>query len=84
MHINPDFAGLKELMYAWQHVIDLACHFLSGMEFNYLHWVLLQDIEDALAKVQARSRSTGGGESASRNQDEIRLAIREQQTVHYL
>jgi len=83
-HVSPEFAGLKELMYAWRRVIDLARRFPSGMEFNYPHQALLRGIEDALAKVQAGSGSTGGGGSAGRNRDEIRLAIREQQTVHYL
>jgi len=46
--------------------------------------VLLQGIEDALTKVQAGSRSTGGGGLTGRNWDEIRLAIRKQQTVYYL
>ena len=83
-HVSPEFAVLKELMYAWHRVIDLARRFPSGMEFNYPHRALLRGIEDALAKVQAGSGSTGGGGSAGRNRDEIRLAIREQQTVHYL
>jgi len=84
MHVGPEFAGLKELMYAWRRVIDLARRFPSGMEFNYPHRALLWGIEDALAKVQAGGRSTGGGGSAGRNRDEIRLAICKQQTVYYL
>ena len=83
-HVSPEFVGLKELMYAWRRVIDLARRFPSGMEFNYPHQALLRGIEDALAKVQAGSGSTGGGGSAGRNRDEIRLAIREQQTVYYM
>ena len=83
-HVSPEFAVLEELMYAWRRVIDLARRFPSGMEFNYPHRALLRGIEDALAKVQAGSGSTGGGGSAGRNRDEIRLAIREQQTVYYM
>ena len=83
-HVSPEFVGLKELMYAWRRVIDLARRFPSGMEFNYPHRALLRGIEDALAKVQAGGGSTGGGGSAGRNRDEIRLAIREQQTVYYM
>jgi len=48
MYVSPEFAGLKELMYAWRRVIDLARCFPSGMEFNYPHRVLLWDIENAL------------------------------------
>ena len=81
-HVSPEFAVLEELMYAWRRVIDLARRFPSGMEFNYPHRALLRGIEDALAKVQAGGGSTGGGGSAGRNRDEIRLAIREQQTVY--
>ena len=83
-HVSPEFAVLEELMYAWHRVIDLARRFPSGMEFNYPHRALLRGIEDALAKVQAGDGSTGGEGSPGRNRDEIRLAIREQQTVHYL
>ena len=83
-HVSPEFVGLKELMYAWRRVIDLARRFPSGMEFNYPHRALLWGIEDALAKVQAGGGSTGGRGSAGRNRDEIRLAIREQQTVYYM
>ena len=83
-HVGLEFAVLKELMYAWHRVIDLARRFPSGMEFNYPHRALLRGIEDALAKVRAGSGSTGGGGSAGRNRDEIRLAIREQQTVYYM
>jgi len=71
-------------MHVWRRVIDLARCFPSGMEFNYPHWALLWGIEDVLTKVQAGSRSTGGGGLTGRNQDEIRLAIRKQQTVYYL
>ena len=83
-HVSPEFAGLKELMHAWCRVIDLARRFPSGMEFNYPHRALLRGIEDALAKVQAGDGSTGGEGSPGRNRDEIRLAIRKQQTVYYL
>jgi len=83
-HVSPGFAGLKELMYAWRRVIDLARRFTSGMEFNYPHRALLRGIENALTKVQAEGRSTGGGGLVSRNRDEIELAIRKQQTVYYL
>ena len=83
-HVGLEFAVLKELMYAWHRVIDLARRFPSGMEFNYPHRALLRGIEGALAKVQAGSGSTGGGGSAGRNRDEIRLAIRKQQTVYYM
>ena len=83
-HVSPEFAVLEELMYAWHRVIDLARRFPSGMEFNYPHRALLRGIEDALAKVQAGGGSTGGGGSAGRNQDEIRLAIRKQQTVYFV
>jgi len=83
-HVSPEFAGLKELMYAWRRVIDLARRFPSGMEFNYPHRALLRGIEDALAKVQAGDGSTGGGGSAGRSRDEVRLAICKQQTVYYL
>ena len=79
-HVSPEFAVLKELMYAWRRVINLARRFPSGMEFNYPHRALLRGIEDALAKVQAGDGSTGGEESPGRNRDEIRLAIRKQQT----
>ena len=79
-HVSPEFAGLKELMHAWCRVIDLARRFPSGMEFNYPHRALLRGIEDALAKVQAGDGSTGGGRSVGRNRDEIKLAIRKQQT----
>ena len=79
-HVSPEFASLKELMHAWCRVIDLARRFPSGMEFNYPHRALLRGIEDALAKVQAGGGSTGGGRSADRNRDEIKLAIRKQQT----
>ena len=81
---SPEFAGLKELMYAWRRVIDLARRFTSGMEFNYPHRALLRGIENALTKVQAEGGSTGGGGLVSRNRDEIELAIRKQQTVYYL
>jgi len=83
-HVSPEFAGLKELMYAWRRVIDLARRFTSGMEFNYPHRALLRGIEDALTKVQAGDGSTGGGRLVDRNQAEIRLAIDKQQTVYYL
>ena len=79
-HVSPEFAGLKELIHAWRRVIDLARRFPSGMEFNYPHRVLLWGIEDALAKVQAGDGSTGGEGSPGRNRDEIKLAIRKQQT----
>ena len=86
-HVSPEFAGLKELMYAWRRVIDLARRFTSGMEFNYPHRALLRGIEDALTKVQAGGGSTGGtggAGSVGRNRDEIRMAIRKQVTVYYL
>lgn len=83
-HVSPGFTGLKELMYAWRRVIDLARRFTSGMEFNYPHRALLRGIENALTKVQAEGGSTGGGGLVSRNRDEIELAIRKQQTVYYL
>jgi len=83
-HISPEFVVLEELMYAWRRIIDLARHFPSGMKFNYPHWVLLWGIEDALAKIQAGDRSTGGRGLAGRNQDEIKLAIYKQQTVSYM
>ena len=86
-HVSPEFAGLKELMYAWRHVIELARRFTSCMEFNYPHRALLRGIEDALTKVQAGGGSTGGtggAGSVGRNRDEIRLAIRKQVTVYYL
>jgi len=83
-HVSPEFAGLKELMCAWRRVINLARRFISGMEFNYPHQALLRGIEDALTKVQAGGGSTGGAGSVGRNRDEIRLAIRKQETVYYL
>jgi len=83
-HVSPEFVGLKELMHAWCRVIDLARRFPSGMEFNYPHRALLRGIEDALTKVQAGDGSTGGERSPGRNWDEIKLAIRKQQTVYYL
>jgi len=73
-------------MRGWCHVISLAHQFKTGMEFNYPHWALLWRLDKALTCVKAEGCSARGGgqdETESRDQDQIRQTIHNQQPVTY-
>ncbi|KAJ3566488.1 hypothetical protein NP233_g6977 [Leucocoprinus birnbaumii] len=84
-HVSPYFEDLKDLLRDWHRVLTLARTFPTGMEHNYPHQAFLSCIERAIKRTGADNFSDS--EQSAKNArkehiEDIKRAIREQQTTH--